>query len=210
VVTIIDVYPDAVAAQPALGGYQLMVSADIFRGRYRATPLLYRLALPTANHVFLPGTGVRCRFNRAVTVGFDYYGLTDISSNRNNTPVAEDCLMPAIELGFVATAAALALASLGGGLYEFLVVDPFWPRRPDLIQPQRGGISRRRFWIPAHTAFELLLIASLVVTWGQAATRTALLIALVSHAAMRIQAQSPNRPRGDGVAAAGAGYRSTW
>jgi hypothetical protein len=66
VVKVIDVYPDEVAGQPAMGGYQLMVSADIFRGRYREsfetakpvaanTPLLYRFALPTANHVFLPG-----------------------------------------------------------------------------------------------------------------------------------------------------------
>jgi len=66
VVKVIDVYPDEVAGQPALGGYQLMVSADIFRGRYREsleaarpiaadTPLRYRFALPTANHVFLPG-----------------------------------------------------------------------------------------------------------------------------------------------------------
>ena len=66
VVKVIDVYPDEVAAQPALGGYQLMVSADIFRGRYRESfeqakaippdrPLQYRFALPTANHVFLPG-----------------------------------------------------------------------------------------------------------------------------------------------------------
>src|SRR6266516_2125561 len=66
VVKVIDVYPDEVAADPPLGGYQLMVSADIFRGRYREsleTPkpieadkaLLYRFALPTANHVFLPG-----------------------------------------------------------------------------------------------------------------------------------------------------------
>jgi len=66
VVKLIDVYPDEVAADPALGGYQLMVSADIFRGRYREsleTPkpieadkaLLYRFVLPTANHVFLPG-----------------------------------------------------------------------------------------------------------------------------------------------------------
>ena len=49
-----------------MGGYQLMVSADIFRGRYRESletpkpiasgqPLLYKFALPTANHVFLPG-----------------------------------------------------------------------------------------------------------------------------------------------------------
>jgi putative CocE/NonD family hydrolase len=66
VVKLIDVYPDEVAADPAMGGYQLMVSADIFRGRYRESletakpiapdkPLLYRFALPTANHVFLPG-----------------------------------------------------------------------------------------------------------------------------------------------------------
>ncbi len=66
VVKLIDVYPDEVAAQPALGGYQLMVAADIFRGRYRESletpralepnqPLLYRFALPTANHVFRPG-----------------------------------------------------------------------------------------------------------------------------------------------------------
>jgi putative CocE/NonD family hydrolase len=66
VVKVIDVYPDQVAAQPEMGGYQLMISADIFRGRYREAfanpkpitpgkPLLYRFALPTANHVFLPG-----------------------------------------------------------------------------------------------------------------------------------------------------------
>jgi putative CocE/NonD family hydrolase len=66
VVKVIDVYPDEVAAQPAMGGYQLMVSADIFRGRYRESletpkpiaagqPLPYKWMLPTANHVFLPG-----------------------------------------------------------------------------------------------------------------------------------------------------------
>jgi hypothetical protein len=66
VVKLIDVYPDEVPSQPELGGYQLMVSADIFRGRYRESletpkalapdvPLPYRFALPTANHVFLPG-----------------------------------------------------------------------------------------------------------------------------------------------------------
>jgi uncharacterized protein len=66
VVKLIDLYPDEVAAQPELGGYQLMIAADIFRGRYRESletprpipagkPLLYRFALPTANHVFLPG-----------------------------------------------------------------------------------------------------------------------------------------------------------
>jgi hypothetical protein len=91
-----------------------------------------------------------------------------------------------VPLTLIALAAALAVISLGGGLYEFLVVDPFWPRRPDLIQPARGGVSRRRFWIPAHTSFELSLIASLIVAWGQPALRFPLLIALASHVVMRL------------------------
>jgi putative CocE/NonD family hydrolase len=66
VVKLVDVYPDEVAVDPAMGGYQLMISADIFRGRYRESfetprpiaagkPLRYQWSLPTANHVFLPG-----------------------------------------------------------------------------------------------------------------------------------------------------------
>ena len=35
VVKLIDVYPDEVAGDEGMGGYQLMISADIFRGRYR-------------------------------------------------------------------------------------------------------------------------------------------------------------------------------
>jgi uncharacterized protein len=66
VVKVIDVYPDEAAPDAKLGGYQLAVSMDIFRGRYRQSfenpraikanePLLYRWSLPTTNHVFLPG-----------------------------------------------------------------------------------------------------------------------------------------------------------
>ncbi|QJE00339.1 CocE/NonD family hydrolase [Massilia forsythiae] len=66
VVKLIDVYPDEVAAQPDLGGYQLPIAMDIFRGRYRQgldKPLAipankaerYRFALPNVDHVFLPG-----------------------------------------------------------------------------------------------------------------------------------------------------------
>jgi putative CocE/NonD family hydrolase len=66
VVKVIDLYPDEVAGDPNMGGYQLAISMDIFRGRYRESletakpiaadrPLLYRWGLPTANHVFLPG-----------------------------------------------------------------------------------------------------------------------------------------------------------
>jgi len=66
VVKLIDVYPDEVAPREEMGGYQLAVSMDIFRGRYRESletphaiapdkPLMYHWALPNANHVFLPG-----------------------------------------------------------------------------------------------------------------------------------------------------------
>jgi uncharacterized protein len=66
VVKLIDVYPAEVAGDASMGGYQLMVAGDIFRGRYRESletpkaiaagePLLYKFALPTANHVFLRG-----------------------------------------------------------------------------------------------------------------------------------------------------------
>jgi putative CocE/NonD family hydrolase len=66
VVKLIDVHPPEVRAHPELGGYQLMVSADIFRGRYydgfeTAKPVPpgemveYRFRLPHANHTFLPG-----------------------------------------------------------------------------------------------------------------------------------------------------------
>jgi hypothetical protein len=66
VVKLIDVYPDTVPANPPMGGYELAVSLDIFRGRYRTSfehpeatppdkPLLYKFGLPIVNHVFLPG-----------------------------------------------------------------------------------------------------------------------------------------------------------
>lgn len=66
VVKLIDVFPGTVPSEPSMGGYQLPISLDIFRGRYRNsfehpqpitpdTPLLYRFALPTVNHVFQPG-----------------------------------------------------------------------------------------------------------------------------------------------------------
>ena len=66
VVKIIDVYPGSNADRPELGGYQLPISLDIFRGRYRqsfekptAIPAgqvqEYKFRLPTVNYVFQPG-----------------------------------------------------------------------------------------------------------------------------------------------------------
>jgi putative CocE/NonD family hydrolase len=66
VVKLIDVYPEEFPSQPEMGGYELAVSLDIFRGRYRESfehpsaipsnqPQRYRFVLPTVNHTFLPG-----------------------------------------------------------------------------------------------------------------------------------------------------------
>ena len=63
---LIDVWPDEYPDDPKMGGYQQMIAADIFRGRYRenfAEPkpiapgkvLNYRIRLPQASHTFLPG-----------------------------------------------------------------------------------------------------------------------------------------------------------
>lgn len=89
-------------------------------------------------------------------------------------------------LVLIAVTTLVACATLGGGLYEFLVVDPVWPKRPGIIQPRNGGVSRARFWVPVHTVFEVLLIVTLVAAWRDADVRVALLVALGSHAVMRV------------------------
>jgi len=66
VVKVIDVFPEEYPAQVELGGYQLMISADIIRARFRDDPSVakkmvpgqpthIRFSLPNASHVFLPG-----------------------------------------------------------------------------------------------------------------------------------------------------------
>lgn len=86
----------------------------------------------------------------------------------------------------VGAAILVAAMSIGGGVYEFTVVDPAWPRRPDIVQPGHGGISRKRFWIAIHCLFELLLVAAILAAWPLAAVRAWLLAALACHAIMRI------------------------
>src|SRR5471032_1203545 len=97
VVKLIDVYPDEVAGQPALCGYQLMVSADIFRGLYREgfetahaiasdRPLPYRFALPTANHVFLPGHRIMVQVQSSWFPLYDRNPQTFVPSIFRSTP----------------------------------------------------------------------------------------------------------------------------
>jgi len=66
VVKLIDVYPGTDPYDATMGGYELPIATDIFRGRYRTSfehpeaitpdqPLLYNFGLPMVNHLFLPG-----------------------------------------------------------------------------------------------------------------------------------------------------------
>jgi putative CocE/NonD family hydrolase len=66
VVKVIDVYPSEYPGQPEMGGYELAIAMDIFRGRYRESfehpqpipanqEVPYVFALPMTNHVFQRG-----------------------------------------------------------------------------------------------------------------------------------------------------------
>jgi uncharacterized protein len=66
VVKLIDVYPGTDTYDATMGGYELPIATDIFRGRYRTSfehpaaitpnqPLVYEFGLPMVNHVFEPG-----------------------------------------------------------------------------------------------------------------------------------------------------------
>jgi len=66
IVKFIDVYPEKYAADPKMGGYQLMIAGDVFRGRYHKSfekpeplpansVLHYQIGFPANDHVFKKG-----------------------------------------------------------------------------------------------------------------------------------------------------------
>jgi predicted acyl esterase len=66
VVKLIDVYPEVYPEKPDMGGYELMIANDVFRGRFRNSfskpePMKsgeiyeYKVDLHSINHVFLKG-----------------------------------------------------------------------------------------------------------------------------------------------------------
>ena len=66
IVKLIDVYPEKYAPDPKMGGYQLMIAGDVFRGRYRNSfekpePIApdsvtrYEIGFPANDHAFLKG-----------------------------------------------------------------------------------------------------------------------------------------------------------
>ena len=66
IVKLIDVYPDKFEPDPKMGGFQLMIAGDVFRGRYRKSfekpepiaanaVLPYQITFPANDHVFKKG-----------------------------------------------------------------------------------------------------------------------------------------------------------
>src|SRR5687767_7857470 len=66
IVKFIDVYPEKFEADPTMGGYQLMIAGDVFRGRYHKSfekpepipansVMRYQIGFPANDHVFKKG-----------------------------------------------------------------------------------------------------------------------------------------------------------
>jgi hypothetical protein len=89
--------------------------------------------------------------------------------------------------GVIITLIALIVGTigLGGGIYETLLVDRVWPDNLAIIQPQRRGLDRKRFWIPVHTLYEIALLVSAWDLWRTGA-RSWIIIALIAHFAARV------------------------
>lgn len=96
-VKLIDVFPDTEPVQPELGGYELAISLDIFRGRYRTSfehpvaitpdkPLTYKFALPTVNHVLLPGHRLMVQIQSSLFPLYDRNPQTFVPSIFNAKP----------------------------------------------------------------------------------------------------------------------------
>jgi hypothetical protein len=89
--------------------------------------------------------------------------------------------------GLLVVSVIVLSATLGGGIYEHVVLDPVWPSHPSLIQSAaHGGLTRARFWLPAHLLFEILLVSSLALFWKSPSVRIWLLLAVCGHVIARV------------------------
>ena len=86
----------------------------------------------------------------------------------------------------VALALLFVAFGIGGSLFEHLTVDRVWPENVRIIQPEHGGIDRKVYWIPIHSAITLALLVAVVATWKVKPVRRMVLLAIGAYAAMRI------------------------
>ena len=79
--------------------------------------------------------------------------------------------------------------SVGGGLYEHIVLTPIWSASPpssfSIIQPATG-VPLQNFWIPVHAAITIFILLSLFLTWKEIGVRRLLLIGVGSYIVMRV------------------------
>jgi hypothetical protein len=87
VVKFIDVYPENYAADQKMGGYELMIAGDVFRGRYRNSfekpaPIVpnsvarYEIGFPGTDHAFLKGHRIM------VQVQSSWFPLIDLNPQK--------------------------------------------------------------------------------------------------------------------------------
>ena len=87
IVKLIDVYPEKYADDPTMGGYQLMIAGDVFRGRYHKsfekpeplpanTAVHYQIAFPANDHVFKKGHRIM------VQVQSSWFPVIDLNPQR--------------------------------------------------------------------------------------------------------------------------------
>ena len=87
IVKLIDVYPEKYEADPTMGGYQLMIAGDVFRGRYRKSfekpepiqanaVLQYQIGFPANDHVFKKGHRIM------VQVQSSWFPVIDLNPQR--------------------------------------------------------------------------------------------------------------------------------
>jgi hypothetical protein len=95
-------------------------------------------------------------------------------------------------IALVTFCSELRSISLGGGIYETLLVDPVWLRNLSVIQSDRGGLNRKLFWGSVHPLFEIALLVSvwmrlvLRVLYSPSASLRAALAFVLTHLASSV------------------------
>ena len=98
-------------------------------------------------------------------------------------------MKPKLDKWFLILLCFSMATSIGGGLYEKLVVIPLWSASPPssfaVIQPDTG-VPLQNFWIPVHIAISVFVLLALFFNWKEPKVRRLLLFGLGSYIVMRV------------------------